>query len=49
MSSPPDSQLAVLPGTSHFIPPGLGVMDRTEWILPMVRTFLDPPAVSDSA
>jgi pimeloyl-ACP methyl ester carboxylesterase len=38
----PESQLIVLPGTTHFIPPGYGVMDRHEWLLPMVRTFLDP-------
>jgi pimeloyl-ACP methyl ester carboxylesterase len=39
----PQSQLAVLPGTTHFIPPGYGVLDRHEWLLPMIRTFLDPP------
>jgi pimeloyl-ACP methyl ester carboxylesterase len=39
----PQSQLAVLPGTTHFIPPGYGVMDRHEWLLPMIATFLDPP------
>ncbi len=37
------SQLAVLPGTSHFIPPGSGVMDRAEWLLSMVPAFLDAP------
>jgi pimeloyl-ACP methyl ester carboxylesterase len=37
------SQLAVLPGTAHFIPPGTGVMDRTEWLLAMVPAFLDAP------
>lgn len=42
----PESQLAVLPGTTHFIPPGHGVMDRHEWLVPMVRTFLDPPAMT---
>jgi pimeloyl-ACP methyl ester carboxylesterase len=36
----PDSQLAVLPGTSHFVPPGSGLLDRAEWLLPMVRAFL---------
>ncbi len=35
------SQLAVLPGTTHFMPPGHGVMDRMDWFLPMIRTFLD--------
>jgi pimeloyl-ACP methyl ester carboxylesterase len=39
----PKSQLAVLPGTTHFIPPGYGVMDRHEWLLPMTTTFLDAP------
>ena len=37
-------QLAVLPGTAHFIPPGSGVLDRTGWLLPMARVFLDAPA-----
>jgi pimeloyl-ACP methyl ester carboxylesterase len=37
------SQLAVLPGTAHFIPPGSGVMDRAEWLLSMVPVFLDAP------
>jgi len=39
----PESQLAVIPGTTHFIPPGYGIMDRHEWLLPMIATFLDPP------
>ena len=34
-------RLAVLPGTTHFIPPGSGVLDRADWLLPMVRPFLD--------
>jgi pimeloyl-ACP methyl ester carboxylesterase len=42
----PDSQLGVLPGTSHFIPPGSGVMDRMEMLLAMIRPFLDPPPES---
>ena len=37
------SQLAVLPGSSHFMPPGSGILDRAEWLLPMIRTFLDAP------
>jgi pimeloyl-ACP methyl ester carboxylesterase len=37
------SQLVVLPGTAHFIPPGSGVMDRAEWLLAMVPPFLDAP------
>ena len=39
----PDSQLAVLPGTSHFVPPGSGLMDRADWLLAMLPPFLDPP------
>jgi pimeloyl-ACP methyl ester carboxylesterase len=40
LSGLPDSQLAVLPGTSHFVPPGSGLLDRTDWMLPMIRAFL---------
>ena len=39
----PDSQLAVLPGTSHFIPPGSGLLDRADWLLAMIPPFLDAP------
>ena len=39
----PESQLLVLPGTSHFIPPGSGLLDRAEWLLAMVPAFLDAP------
>jgi pimeloyl-ACP methyl ester carboxylesterase len=39
----PKSQLAVLPGTTHFVPPGSGMLDRAEWLLPMVAAFLDAP------
>jgi pimeloyl-ACP methyl ester carboxylesterase len=39
----PESRLAVLPGTSHFVPPGSGVMDRAEWLLPMIGEFLAAP------
>jgi pimeloyl-ACP methyl ester carboxylesterase len=39
----PKSQLAVLPGTTHFVPPGSGVLDRAEWLLPMITAFLDAP------
>jgi pimeloyl-ACP methyl ester carboxylesterase len=44
----PQSQLAVLPGTSHFVPPGSGLLDRHEWLLALVPPFLDasPPASS---
>jgi len=37
----PASQLAILPGTTHFMPPGHGVIDRTDWLLSMIRSFLD--------
>jgi pimeloyl-ACP methyl ester carboxylesterase len=39
----PKSQLAVLPGTSHFIPPGSGLLDRADWLVPMTGEFLDAP------
>jgi hypothetical protein len=37
------ARLAVLPGTTHFMPEGSGVLDRSEWLLPMVTGFLDDP------
>ena len=39
----PKSQLVVLPGTAHFVPPGSGVLDRAELLLAMVPAFLDAP------
>ena len=39
----PKSQLAVLPGTTHFIPPGSGILDRAGWLLPMIGAFLEAP------
>lgn len=39
----PKSQLAVLPGTTHFVPPGSAVLDRAGWLLPMIGEFLDAP------
>jgi hypothetical protein len=39
----PSSQLAVLLGTTHFMPPGSGVLDRTDWLLAVIRPFLDAP------
>jgi hypothetical protein len=39
----PKSQLAVLPGTAHYVPPGFGPLDRTEWLLAMIAPFLDAP------
>jgi pimeloyl-ACP methyl ester carboxylesterase len=44
----PDSQLAVLPGTSHYMPPGVGLLDRAEWLLAMIPPFLDAPMPSGS-
>ena len=38
----PKSQLAVLPGTSHFMPPGFGLLDRADWLLELIPPFLDP-------
>jgi pimeloyl-ACP methyl ester carboxylesterase len=44
----PESKLAVLPGTTHFVPPGSGVLDRVEWLMAMIPPFLDaPPAGSE--
>ena len=34
----PNSQLAVLPGTSHVT-----LVDRAEWLVPMINAFLDAP------
>jgi pimeloyl-ACP methyl ester carboxylesterase len=39
----PKSQLAVLPGTTHFVPPGSAVVDRADWLLSMIPPFLDAP------
>jgi pimeloyl-ACP methyl ester carboxylesterase len=44
----PESQLAVLPGTTHFVPPGFGLLDRAEWLLAMIPPFLDAPMPEDS-
>ena len=41
LSGLPASQLAVLPGTTHFVPPGSGVLDRADWLLAMIEPFLD--------
>jgi pimeloyl-ACP methyl ester carboxylesterase len=37
----PDSQLAVLPGTAHFVHAGRSVLDRSDLMLAMIRPFLD--------
>jgi pimeloyl-ACP methyl ester carboxylesterase len=42
----PESQLAVLPGTAHFAPPGSGLLDRSDWLVAMIARFLDPPAAA---
>jgi hypothetical protein len=39
----PKPQLAVLPATTHFVPPGSAVLDRTDWLLSMIPPFLDAP------
>jgi pimeloyl-ACP methyl ester carboxylesterase len=44
----PDSQLAVLPGTAHFVPPGFGLLDRADWLLAMIPPFLDAPMPENS-
>jgi pimeloyl-ACP methyl ester carboxylesterase len=44
----PRSQLAVLPGTTHYVPPGSGLLDRSEWLLAMLPPFLDAPVAEDS-
>lgn len=38
----PKSQLAIVPGTSH-----VGMVDRADWLVPMINSFLDAP-VKDS-
>jgi pimeloyl-ACP methyl ester carboxylesterase len=44
----PKSQLAVLPGTAHYVPPGSGLLDRTEWLLTLLPPFLDASEPEDS-
>jgi pimeloyl-ACP methyl ester carboxylesterase len=44
----PQSQLAVLPGTSHFVPPGSGLLDRVDWLMAMIPPFLDAPMDDDA-
>ena len=39
----PKSQLAVLPGTTHVVPPGSGLLDRADWLLAIIPPFLDAP------
>jgi pimeloyl-ACP methyl ester carboxylesterase len=49
LSGLPKSQLAVLPGTTHFVPPGNGVLDRADWLLSMIPPFLDAPMPEDAS
>jgi hypothetical protein len=35
------------PRTTHFVPPGFGLLDRAEWLLAMIRPFLDAPLPED--
>ena len=37
----PDARLAVLPGTTH-----LTLVERSEWLVSMITTFLDEPGAS---
>ncbi|MGH3089311.1 MAG: hypothetical protein ACRDSJ_18615, partial [Rubrobacteraceae bacterium] len=39
----PKSRLAVLPATTHFVPPGFGMLDRADLLAPMISEFLDAP------
>jgi pimeloyl-ACP methyl ester carboxylesterase len=39
----PKSQLAVLPGTTHFVPPGSAVLERADWLVAMIGEFFDSP------
>jgi pimeloyl-ACP methyl ester carboxylesterase len=41
LSGLPDARLAVLPATTHYIPPGSGILDRSDWLLAMIPPFLD--------
>ncbi|HSD56903.1 MAG TPA: hypothetical protein VLB04_01880 [Methanotrichaceae archaeon] len=40
----PRSQLAVIPGTTH-----VGMIERTDWMLPMIKEFLDKPMEATDA
>jgi pimeloyl-ACP methyl ester carboxylesterase len=48
LSGLPECRLAILPGTTHFIPPGFGMLDRTEWLLSMIPPSLDPPPAPEN-
>jgi hypothetical protein len=38
----PNSQLAILPGTSHVT-----IVDRADWLVSMINSFLDAPIKSE--
>ena len=38
----PNSQLAILPGTSH-----VGMVDRADWLVSMINSFLDAPVKNE--
>src|SRR4051794_39089326 len=38
------ARLAILPGTTHFMPPGSGMLDRSPWLISMIGEFLDAAA-----
>jgi pimeloyl-ACP methyl ester carboxylesterase len=44
LSGLPVSQLAILPGTTHFIPEGHGILNRLDWLVTMIPPFLDAEA-----
>ena len=43
------ARLAILPGTTHFMPPGSGILDRSDWLLPMISDFLASASDAPSA
>ncbi len=43
MAGLPNSRLAVIPATTHFVPPGSGMLDRADLLAPMISEFLDAP------
>jgi pimeloyl-ACP methyl ester carboxylesterase len=49
MTGPAKSRLAVLPGTTHYMPPGFGMLDRVDWLMAMAPAFLDEPPPAEGA
>ena len=35
------ARLAILPGRTHFMPPGSGMLDRHELLMPILTGFLE--------